>query len=206
MHHRTRLVRSAVVFPSIAVASLGAHAGVASLNPLADGYHDAASGINDGGVFLNMQYYPSLDLTRQTTMIEFDLSGLSAADVDAATLTVIENGGGSDGIELIGYTATADGAITTDDLSGGETITTFDPVGGTPGVPAEFDVTSFVQDAAGGLAGFRFFVTGDQTQFQYRGSAFGDGSSSPLLSIVPSPGAATMLGLAGLVGARRRRV
>jgi len=188
-----------------AVPVLAASAGVASLTPVADGYHSETGGIDDSGVFLNMQYFPSLSLARQTALIEFDLSGVAAGDVDSATLTVIENGGGSNGIELIGYTGSADGALGMDDLSGGETITTFDPFGGIPGVPAEFDVTDFVRDAAGGMAGFRFYATGDETQFQYRGSGYGDGSSSPLLNIVPGPGGALVMGVAGVVAGGRRR-
>ncbi|MEQ8844062.1 MAG: hypothetical protein RIB58_04335 [Phycisphaerales bacterium] len=198
----TRTVSALV---AVALPALTASAGVASLTPVADGYHSESSGINSSGVFLNMQYYPSLSLARQTALIEFDLSGVAASDVDSAMLTLIENGGGSNGIELIGYTGTADGALGVDDLSGGMTITTFDPIGGTPGVPAQFDVTNFVRDAAGGMVGFRFYATGDTTQFQYRGTNYGDGSSSPLLNIVPGPGSALVMGVAGVIAAGRRR-
>lgn len=193
-----------------------ASAGDVQADLTADGYiteNEDGISIDDNGPFLNMQDISSLDIfTYHTTLLEFSADGLNAEDILSAQLTVVYNGGGTNGTELHGYTSTADGAITADDLTGGSMIQNFDSssLPGLPGDATSFDVTSFLTNALDDQSsefGFRFDAVGDSTQLQWRSSEFDDGSYAPTLSVtlVPAPGALALLGLAGCIGTRRRR-
>ena len=151
----------------------------------------------------------SVGLTQiHTTLIEYAVNGIDPSDIIAAQLTVIYNGGGTNGTDLLGYTGTADGAVTTDDLTGGSLIQSFTNVPASPGDAMHFDVTAFVIAALSESSqiGFRFAPIGDITQLQWRSSEYtGDYGPTLTLTLVPAPGALALLGLAGCTCRRRRR-